>query len=196
MLFALTMTTSAANTILAEWNELSLDDAADVILPCNGSSVWATLVAYNRPIESPSALLAVSGAVWRSLPEEDWQEAFDSHPRLGERHAKAATEKSLNWSAGEQIAAAGPGDAAREALARGNAAYEAKFGRIFLLCATGRSTEEMLAILQMRLQNDAATELLEAAEQQRLITELRLRKWLEMPMLTCAELAAQGRTAA
>lgn len=180
---------SAANTILAEWNDLSLDDAAEVILPCNGSPVWATLVAYNRPFDSPSALFAMSDAIWKSLPEEDWQEAFDSHPRLGERKAKAATEKSLNWSAGEQ-SAANPDDAARKALARGNAEYEAKFGRIFLLCATGRSAEEMLAILRVRLQNDAATELHEAVEQQRLITQLRLRKWLGMPALTCAELVA------
>lgn len=189
------MTTSAANTILAKWNELSLDDAADVILPCNGSAVWATLVAYNRPFDSPAALFARSDEIWGSLPAEDWKEAFDSHPRLGERHAKAATEKSLSWSADEQSTAT-TDDAAREALERGNVEYEARFGRIFLLCATGRSAEEMLAILRARMQNDAATELRESAEQQRLITRLRLRKWLEMPPLTCAELATSTRTEA
>ncbi|HEV2578277.1 MAG TPA: 2-oxo-4-hydroxy-4-carboxy-5-ureidoimidazoline decarboxylase [Acidobacteriaceae bacterium] len=182
------MTTSTANTILSEWNGLGLDDAAEVILPCNGSPVWATLVAYNRPFDSPASLFAVSDEIWMSLPEEDWQEAFDSHPRLGERKAKAATEKSLSWSTQEQ-SAADPDDAVRQALADGNREYEAKFGRIFLLCATGRSAEEMLTILRQRLQNDAETELREAAEQQRLITRLRLRKWLEMPGLTCAELA-------
>ena len=189
------MTTDASNTILAEWNGLGLDDAADVILPCNGSAVWATLVAYNRPFDSPANLFTTSDKVWRSLPEEDWQEAFDSHPRLGESRAKAATEKSLNWSAGEQ-SAANPDDAAREALAEGNREYEAKFGRIFLLCATGRSAAEMLAILRERMQNDAATELREAAEQQRLITQLRLRRWLQMPALTCAELVASMRNEA
>lgn len=188
------MTKSAANTILSEWNGLGLDDAAEVILPCNGSAVWATLVAYNRPFDSPAALIATSDEIWRSLPEEDWQEAFDSHPRLGERKAKTATEESLSWSAQEQ-STANADDAAREALARGNAEYEAKFGRIFLLCATGRSAEEMLAILHRRMQNDAATELREAAEQQRLITLLRLRKWLELPPLTCADLAAQTEAA-
>ncbi len=182
------MTMIAANTILAEWNGLGLDDAAEVILPCNGSPVWATLVAYNRPFDSPAALFAVSDNIWRSLPEEDWQEAFDSHPRLGESRAKAATEKSLSWSAHEQ-SAANPDDAVREALAQGNREYEEKFGRIFLLCATGRTAVEMLAVLRERMQNDAASELREAAEQQRLITQLRLRKWLQMPVLTCAELA-------
>lgn len=189
------MTMTAANTILAEWNGLGLDDAAEVILPCNGSPVWATLVAYNRPFDSPADLFAKSDEIWRSLPEEDWQEAFDSHPRLGEQKAKAATEKSLSWSAHEQNAAS-PDDAVREALAQGNREYEEKFGRIFLLCATGRSAAEMVAILRERMQNDAATELREAAEQQRLITQLRLRKWLQMPALTCAELVASMKTQA
>ena len=189
------MTTSAANTILAEWNDLGLDDAAEVILPCNGSPVWATLVAYDRPFDSPEALFAASDQIWRSLPEEDWQEAFDSHPRLGEQKAKAATAQSLNWSAGEQ-SAADPDDGVREALTQGNREYEEKFGRIFLLCATGRSASEMLAILRKRTENDAATELREAAEQQRLITQLRLRKWLQMPAMTCVELVASIKTEA
>lgn len=183
------MTASGDNTILAEWNRLGFDDAADVILPCNGSAVWATLVAYKRPFDSPEALFATADEVWRLLPEEDWQEAFDSHPRLGEQKAKAATEKSLNWSEGEQ-SAANPDESVREALAQGNREYEAKFGRIFLLCATGRSAAEMLTILRRRMRNDAATELREAAEQQRLITQLRLRKWLQMASMTCAEIVA------
>lgn len=185
------MTMSDANAILTEWNGLSLDDAAEVVLPCNGSPVWATLLAYNRPFDSAAELCAKADAIWWSLPEEDWQEAFDSHPRLGEVKAKAATEKSLGWSAGEQ-SAANPDADAKAALAAGNREYEERFGRIFLLCATGRSAEEMLAILRARMKNDAATELREAAEQQRLITQLRLRKWLGLPALTCAELAAQS----
>lgn len=189
------MTIVAANTILAEWNGLGLDDAAEVILPCNGSPVWATLVAYNRPFDSPAALFAASDQIWRSLPSEDWQEAFDSHPRLGEQKAKAATAQSLGWSAQEQ-SAANPDDAVRDALARDNREYEAKFGRTFLLCATGRSAAEMLEILHARMNNDADAELHEAVEQQRLITRLRLRKWLQMPALTCAELAASTRTEA
>jgi 2-oxo-4-hydroxy-4-carboxy-5-ureidoimidazoline decarboxylase len=185
------MTTPAANATLAEWNGLGLDEAAEVILPCNGSPVWATLVAYNRPFDSPAALFAMADAIWKSLPEEDWQEAFDSHPRLGEQKAKAATPQSLNWSSQEQSTAQ-PDDAVREALSQANREYEAKFGRIFLLCATGRSAEEMLEILRARMNNDAATELRAAAEQQRLITQLRLRKWLRVPALTCAELAASA----
>jgi len=188
------MTTLATNTILAEWNHMGLDDAAEVILPCNGSAVWATLVAYNRPFETPAALFAASEKIWRSLPEEDWREAFDSHPRLGEQKAKAATEKSLTWSASEQ-SVANPNDAVREALAQGNREYEEKFRRVFLLCATGRSAVEMLEILRKRMQNDAETELREVVEQQCLITQLRLRKWLQMPAMTCSELASMNTEA-
>lgn len=187
------MTIVAANTILAEWNGLGLDDATEVILPCNGSPVWATLVAYNRPFDSPATLFAASDRIWASLPEEDRQEAFDSHPRLGEQKANAATKQSLSWSAQEQ-SAANPDDAVRDALAQGNREYEAKFGRPFLLCATGRNAAEMLEILRTRLSNNVDTELHEAVEQQRLITRLRLRKWLQMPALTCAELAEGART--
>lgn len=189
------MTADATNAILTEWNGLGLDDAAEVILPCNGSPVWATLLAYKRPFHSPESLFAKSDEVWNSLPEEDWQEAFDSHPRIGEQKAKAATGQSLSWSAQEQ-SAANPDDAVREQLAEANREYEKKFGRIFLLCATGRSAAEMLMILRARMNNDAATELHEAAEQQRLITQLRLRKWLQMPAMTCAELAASKTTEA
>jgi 2-oxo-4-hydroxy-4-carboxy-5-ureidoimidazoline decarboxylase len=180
---------SAANTILAQWNGLGLDDAAEVILPCNGSPVWATLLAYNRPFDSLEALFATTDKIWSSLPEEDWQQAFDSHPRLGESKAKSATTQSLTWSASEQNAAQ-TDEATQTTLAAANRAYEAKFGRIFILCATGRTATDILTILQRRLNNDAATELREAIEQQLLITQLRLRKWLQLPALTCAELAA------
>jgi 2-oxo-4-hydroxy-4-carboxy-5-ureidoimidazoline decarboxylase len=162
---------------LAEWNAMNAENAAGAVLPCCGSRAWATQLAGLRPFGSFEELSAASDRVWLALPEADWQEAFDSHPRIGQGHAKAATGKSLSWSAGEQ-AAANPDDAAKAALAEGNAAYEAKFGRIFIVCATGKSAAEMLEILQGRLKNDAAIEVSEAAEQQRLITQLRLRKWL------------------
>ncbi len=182
------------NSILTEWNRVDAARAAEAILPCNGSLTWAQSVVRLRPFPDPDELFRASERVWRALPENDWQQAFDSHPRLGEAHAKSATARSLTWSAQEQ-SAADPDDLLREELAQANRAYEAKFGRIFLLCATGRSAAEMLRILNQRMRNEAATELLESAEQQRLITELRLRKWLAMPTLTCAQLAAQTRAA-
>src|ERR1700744_3915835 len=112
---------------LNEWNAMSAEEAAKAVLPCCGSSAWAAQLASRRPFASFEELSTASDKAWWSLPEADWQQAFDSHPRIGQAHAKAATAKSLAWSEGEQ-AAANPDDAARAALALGNAAYEAKFG--------------------------------------------------------------------
>ena len=170
---------SPVNPTLETWNRLEQETAAQVILPCNGSLAWAIGVVNLSPFDTPEELFAASDKVWLTLPEEDWQQAFDSHPRIGEHKAKAATAQSLKWSAGEQ-SAANPDTATQEALSSANREYEQKFGRIFIVCATGKSAAEMLSILQARLVNDRVTELKEAAEQQRQITQIRLRKWLSV----------------
>jgi 2-oxo-4-hydroxy-4-carboxy-5-ureidoimidazoline decarboxylase len=181
---------TATDKALEAWNREEQETAIETILPCNGSRAWAGGVVNLRPFRTPEDLFAASDEVWKALPERDWQEAFDSHPRLGERKAKSATAQSLSWSAEEQ-SAADSRESARAELAEGNRAYEAKFHRIFLLCATGLTTEEMVEILKRRLLNDAAAELRESVLQQGLITQLRLRKWLGLPSLSCAELAAK-----
>ncbi|SNT22224.1 2-oxo-4-hydroxy-4-carboxy-5-ureidoimidazoline decarboxylase [Granulicella rosea] len=171
------------NDRLDRWNELPAQAAAEAVLPCNGSTAWADGLAAKRPVADEASLLALSDAIWSSLTADDWQQAFDSHPRIGERKAKAATDSSLKWSSQEQskaMAADSKKDSAA-ALAEGNAAYEAKFGRIFLICATGKSAAEILASLHQRLNSTPEAELLEAAEQQRQITQLRLRRWLGEP---------------
>ena len=162
---------------LREWNGLTAEAAAKAILPCNGSRLWAEGVAARRPCASADELIAAADGVWEGLGLSDWQEAFDSHPRIGEQHAAAATPRSLQWSQGEQSAAA-PDRTARAALRSANMSYEARFGRIFIVCATGRTAAEMLALLEQRMVNDAATELRVAAEEQRRITQIRLLKWL------------------
>jgi 2-oxo-4-hydroxy-4-carboxy-5-ureidoimidazoline decarboxylase len=163
--------------ILDNFNRLSPEAAATAILPCNGSFAWAEGMADLRPFRNPEELFATSDDVWRSLSPKAWKHAFDSHPRIGEQKAKAATEQSLTWSEGEQSAAQLT-ENTQAALALANQQYEKKFGRIFIVCATGKTAAEMLAILQKRLANDPGIELHEAAEQQRQITQLRLRKWL------------------
>jgi 2-oxo-4-hydroxy-4-carboxy-5-ureidoimidazoline decarboxylase len=168
------------NPTLAAWNDLDAPTAAAAILPCNGSQAWADQLAALRPFDTPFDLTCTADIVWRSLDEPAWQQAFDSHPRIGERHAQAATNESLALSATEQSAAQLT-SITQAALAEANRAYEEKFNRIFIVCATGKTAAEMLAILQQRLTNDPATELREAAEQQRQITQLRLRKWLAAP---------------
>jgi len=125
-------------------------------------------------------VLKAATEIWRELPVEDWMEAFASHPRIGERHAAgAATARSMAWSGEEQRAAALNGDATKHALREANGQYERRFGRIFLICARGRTSEEILSNLEARMANDDETELLEAAEQQRQITAMRLQRWME-----------------
>ena len=168
---------ATTNNTLERWNSLELEAAAATILSCNGSPSWAEQLAALRPFATPFDLTCTADIIWRSLDESAQQQAFDSHPRIGERHAKSATAESLALSATEQSAAQLTNNT-QAALAAANRAYEEKFGRIFIVCATGKSAEQMLAILQHRLSNDPATELREAAEQQRQITQIRLRKWL------------------
>jgi 2-oxo-4-hydroxy-4-carboxy-5-ureidoimidazoline decarboxylase len=170
---------TAPNDALTRWNALPAEEAASEILPCCGSLAWAKKLSAQRPFSTPESLLATSDAVWLTLPEADWQQAFDSHPRIGQRYAQAATPQSLSWSSGEQSAAiASQDEAAKRTLTEGNREYEAKFGRIFLICASGKSTTEILAILQTRMSNTREEELREAVEQQSQITQMRLRRWL------------------
>ena len=171
------------NEVFARWNALPAEDAASEILPCCGSRAWAEKLVTQRPFTTPESLCAASDAIWLTLPETDWQRAFDSHPRIGQRHAHAATAQSLSWSSGEQSAAmASQDEAAKLALAEGNREYETKFGRIFLICASGKSTQEILANLRARMGNTPEAESREAVEQQRQITQLRLRSWLGIGM--------------
>jgi len=166
--------------VLARWNGLSAAEAAREILPCCGSLAWAAGMAARRALADEAALVVAADEVWRGLAFKDWLEAFASHPRIGERKApESATAQSAAWSAQEQRHAATGDDPVKAALLAGNADYERRFGRVFLVCATGRSASEILEILRRRLRNDDATELKEAAEEQRKITAIRLKKWLQ-----------------
>jgi 2-oxo-4-hydroxy-4-carboxy-5-ureidoimidazoline decarboxylase len=168
------------NKVLARWNSLDPVTAAREALPCCGSQAWAVGLASRRPIADEALLLKTSTDVWLSLPKEAWQEAFDSHPRIGQRHAQThATEASLRWSAQEQGAVLSEDEAATLSVEEANRRYERKFGRIFIVCAAGKTASEMLDILEARMKNDDATEFREAIEQQRQITQLRLHRWLE-----------------
>jgi 2-oxo-4-hydroxy-4-carboxy-5-ureidoimidazoline decarboxylase len=172
------MTIQSQNDVLVHWNAIDPSVAAREVLPCCGSRAWAKAVAALRPISDPEQMFAASDGVWARLTEKDWQEAFDSHPRIGMQHARRATAESLAWSVQEQQAAGAEEDATKLALAEGNRQYEERFGRIFIVCASGRSAAEILSILNARMQNTATMEWFEAGEQQRQITQLRLRRWL------------------
>ena len=164
---------------LEQLNALSSIDTEAEFLKCCGSTRWAREMTEARPFASLEELCEKADRVCESLNEEDWLEAFRAHPKIGER--KAATDQSQqaqSWSTEEQ---SGVANAARETvdeLAQQNRQYEARFGFIFIVCATGKSPEEMLTILQSRIGNDRHDELLIAAEEQRKITRLRLEKLL------------------
>jgi OHCU decarboxylase len=164
---------------LDQLNELSAEQAKAELLKCCGSKAWATKMCAARPFADNASLTAAADAVCESLNEEDWLEAFRAHPKIGER--KAATDQSRqaqSWSAEEQSGVANAASKTVHELAQKNRDYEARFGFIFIVCATGKSPEEMLSILQSRISNDRQDELLIAAEEQRQITRLRLEKLL------------------
>ncbi|MBI2956800.1 MAG: allantoicase [Acidobacteria bacterium] len=161
---------------LQRLNELPAAEAEAALLACCGSANWSRAMLRRRPFASVEALLRASDETWQKLGHEDWLEAFSAHPRIGER--KAGSEPSAEWSQSEQSSAAPAGEKLRAALAEANRAYEARFGHIFIVCATRKTAEEMLALLRQRLHNDPAAELRIAAEEQRRITALRLEKLL------------------
>ena len=125
-----------------------------------------------RPFGSRDAAFDAADEIWKSLDRSDWLEAFAHHPRIGEqtKNSTAAREQSGVKSADDDT---------RAQLAQVNRDYEQRFGYIYIVCATGKSAEEMLAIARDRLNNDPATEIAVAAEEQRKITRLRLAKLLE-----------------
>lgn len=137
-------------------------------------------MAAERPFAFSNHLITIADRVWWSLEPDDWLEAFASHPKIGEsKAARATAAEAETWAAQEQSGAL---DAAKEtvrSLVDLNREYEEKFGYIYIVCATGKSSEEMLAILRQRLPNDAETELRIAAREQARITKLRLGKLIE-----------------
>lgn len=130
-----------------------------------------------RPFADLPGLLAAADEAWQKMDEPNLLEAFSAHPQIGNMEslrAKYAATKSL--AAGEQSSVAAAGEAVLQVLADGNRAYLEKFGFIFIVCATGKSAREMLDLLLARLPNDRRQELANAAEEQRKITAIRLRK--------------------
>jgi 2-oxo-4-hydroxy-4-carboxy-5-ureidoimidazoline decarboxylase len=166
------------NPTLQSWNAAGADAALEAMIACCCARRWAEAMVALRPITSVFELSEAADRVWSTMEEPDWMEAFACHPRIGERKATHATAKSAAWSGQEQSFADGAQAPVLADLAQGNSLYEQRFGFAYIVCATGKGADEMLAILNRRLTSDRATELREAAEQQRQITQIRLGKWL------------------
>jgi 2-oxo-4-hydroxy-4-carboxy-5-ureidoimidazoline decarboxylase len=152
---------------LESFNAAPQPQAAAEMLACCASRRFAAAMAAGRPYPSQEAALAAVEAVFESLAWPDVLEAMDAHPRIGARVS--------GQSAAEQ---AGVADDSRAALLAGNAAYEERFGHVFLICATGLTGAQMLAALRQRLENDESSERVVAAAELRKITVLRVRKAL------------------
>ena len=155
---------------LAAVNAMAEVEAGAAMLACCGSKRWAQRMAQARPFSSEADLFADADRIWAELSEEDWLEAFGAHPKIGARASGQA--------AAEQAGAREASPETLAALARANREYQERFGYIFIVCATGRSAEEMLDLCRRRLHNAPAEELKVAAEEQMKITRLRLEKWL------------------
>ena len=167
------------NTVLAAWNDAEEKQATEAMLACCGARRWAAAMAALRPIESIAELSVAADRVWATMEETDWMEAFACHPRIGERNVPAHVgADSAACSRAEQARTNSASDDVLAEIAAGNQKYEELFGFTYIVCATGKSAGEMLAILKRRLGSTRDAELREAAEQQRQIMQIRLGKWL------------------
>ena len=165
---------------LERFNQLPRQRALRALLDCCGSKKWAQEMVGRRPFAGEVDFFETADRTWAALSREDWLEAFLHHPAIGETTAKAKQSAAASrWSAQEQSSAQKAAPEVLRELAAQNRAYAEKFGYVFLICATGKSSEEILNALRRRLPKESETELRIAAEEQRKITRLRLEKLLE-----------------
>jgi OHCU decarboxylase len=161
---------------IARLNAMPAREAEAALRDCCGSSAWVARMLACRPFAGAGDLRERADASWAGLSTADRLEAFRAHPRIGERRPGGEAGRSAAWSAEEQSGVAREDPDVRTALAQANAVYEARFGHVFLVCATGKSVAEILAALRERLSNGPDREIEVAAEEQRKITRLRLEK--------------------
>jgi 2-oxo-4-hydroxy-4-carboxy-5-ureidoimidazoline decarboxylase len=158
-------------------NSFPNSQAHAAFLRCCGARRWADRMTARRPFGSKADLLAAAEQIWQALPRADWLEAFAAHPEIGDLQAlRSRFATTAEWAAKEQAQVAQAPEATLQALAQGNRQYQAKFGYLFLVCASGKTADEMLALLEERLQNAPEAELYLAALEQEKITRLRLEK--------------------
>lgn len=158
-------------------DDAALAEARSMLTACCGSSRWVEGMIARRPFGDRATALRAAEEIWGEMGESDWLEAFAHHPRIGgQRAAVAQDQRGAGWSRSEQASVSSAGDATRRELEEVNDEYERRFGFIYIVCATGKSAEEMLQFARARLGNDRATEIRIAADEQRKIMLLRLNK--------------------
>ncbi len=172
---------------LAEFNALSTDEAIKDLMRCCGSRRWAMQMAARRPYATLDAVMRTADECWARLDRADYIEAFSHHPKIGDvasLRAKFAT--TANWASGEQSAVQSASEDVLRRLAEGNDLYERRFGYIFIVCATGKTADEMLALLEARIRNRSDEELRVAAGEQAKITRIRLGKLFQEEAMRAA----------
>ena len=153
---------------LEKINNASIKEIEEIFFRCCGSKHWVQEMTKQRPFSSSEELQEFAGKLWEKLNQEDWLAAFSEHPRIGDIKSLRAKE--------EQAGVKKASEETLQALAKGNQQYEEKNGFVFLVCATGKSADEMLELLEKRLQNNRETELNIAMKEQAKITALRLER--------------------
>jgi 2-oxo-4-hydroxy-4-carboxy-5-ureidoimidazoline decarboxylase len=162
---------------IEQLDRLPPGEAAFKLASCCGSSAWIAGMVEKRPYGSGEGLLNAAEDVFRSMLHTDWLDAFAHHPRIGEEKAAAVTSAAAQaYSLAEQSTAGNASRDVQAALAAANAEYERKFRFIFIISATGKSAEDILAVLQERLANERDAEIFIAAREQQKITRLRLKQ--------------------
>ncbi len=162
---------------LTELNALTEAEASAHLVTCCAASRWVEGMVRARPFASLNDMQATAATLWQTLAEPDYLAAFEGHPKIGDVHSlRAKYAQTHALAAGEQQAVQAASEATLHALAEGNARYERQNGFIFIVFATGKSAEEMLHLLTVRLQNTRSQELAIAAEEQAKITALRIEK--------------------
>jgi 2-oxo-4-hydroxy-4-carboxy-5-ureidoimidazoline decarboxylase len=161
---------------VSDFDAASALDAAALIAPCCASERWIEVLVQRRPYDSLAGISSASDAAIAELDWADVEQALAAHPRIGDR-AKGADRESA-WSRQEQAAAATPEQTTQEALRGGNVEYEQRFGHVFLICATGKSADDVLAALTRRLNNEPDTEREIVRAELTQIVRLRLAKVL------------------
>jgi len=160
---------------IAEFDNLDTSKKREILWQCCGSSAWVEKMLTMPPAEDLIDLFEDAEEKWYECTKADWKEAFSHHPRIGEVNA-LQNKSSPDFSEGEQSSVRNASEQVLKSLAKTNKAYEEKFGYIFIVCASGKSAEEMLAMMETRLHNNAEDEIKIAMEEQNRITRLRLEK--------------------
>ena len=162
---------------IAEFDHVNKEEKGKLLYQCCGSTAWVEKMLTIPPVDDLIDLFEDAEEKWYECNEKDWKEAFSNHPKIGDLESlKKKFASTSKWTLTEQAGVNAANEKIIERLARGNKLYEDKFGYIFIICATGKSAEEMLTSLEERLPNDPKDEIKIAAGEQNKITQLRLEK--------------------